>query len=75
MSTPLKELAVVIVNYRTPEDVSAAIASIERTSAEVVAEIVVVDNASADGSAETPRERHPGVRVCEERRTAGSRPG
>ena len=53
MSTPLKELAVVIVNYRTPEDVSAAIASIERTSAEVVAEIVVVDNASADGSAET----------------------
>jgi GT2 family glycosyltransferase len=67
----VKELAVVIVNYRTPEDVSASIASIERTGADDVAEIVVVDNASGDGSADLLRGRHPGIRVVEKSENRG----
>jgi N-acetylglucosaminyl-diphospho-decaprenol L-rhamnosyltransferase len=61
----VKDLAVVIVNYRTPDDVSASIASIERTGGNVVAETVVVDNASGDGSAVLLRERHPGSLILE----------
>jgi N-acetylglucosaminyl-diphospho-decaprenol L-rhamnosyltransferase len=68
---PVKDLAVVIVNYRTADDVSASVASIERTAADVVAEIVVVDNASGDGSAGVLRERHPGIRVLEQSRNRG----
>jgi N-acetylglucosaminyl-diphospho-decaprenol L-rhamnosyltransferase len=68
---PVKDLAVVIVNYRTPDDVSASVTSIERTGAEVVAEIVVVDNASGDGSAGLLRERHPGIRVLEQGENRG----
>jgi N-acetylglucosaminyl-diphospho-decaprenol L-rhamnosyltransferase len=67
----VKDLAVVIVNYRTPDDVSASIASVERTGGAVVAEIVVVDNASGDGSAALLRERHPGSLVIEEPRNRG----
>jgi len=62
----VQDLAVVIVNYRTPDDVSASVRSIERTGEGVVAEIVVVDNASGDGSAALVRERHPGVRLIEQ---------
>jgi GT2 family glycosyltransferase len=67
----MDDLAVVIVNYRTPEDVSASIASIERTGADIVAEIVVVDNASGDGSAALLRERHPAIRVLEQEENRG----
>lgn len=67
----MKDLAVVIVNYRTPDDVSASVASIERTGEDVVAEIVVVDNASGDGSAELVRERHPGIQVLGQKENRG----
>jgi GT2 family glycosyltransferase len=67
----MDDLAVVIVNYRTPDDVSASVASIERTAADVVAEIVVVDNASGDGSAQLLRERHPAIRVLEQGENRG----
>jgi GT2 family glycosyltransferase len=67
----VKDLAVVIVNYRTPDDVSASIASVERTGGGVVAEIVVVDNASGDGSPALLRERHPGSIVIQEARNRG----
>jgi GT2 family glycosyltransferase len=67
----VRDLAVVFVNYRTPDDVSASIASVERTGGDVVAEVVVVDNASGDGSAALLRERHPGVQVVEEQENRG----
>ena len=69
--TPVKDLAVVFVNYQTPDDVSASVASIERTAADLVAEIVVVDNASGDGSAGLLRQRHPRIRVLEQRENRG----
>jgi N-acetylglucosaminyl-diphospho-decaprenol L-rhamnosyltransferase len=67
----VKDLAVVIVNYRTPDDVSASVASIERTGADVVAEVVVVDNASGDGSVALLRERHPATQIVEETKNRG----
>jgi N-acetylglucosaminyl-diphospho-decaprenol L-rhamnosyltransferase len=67
----VKDFAVVIVNYRTPDLVSASVASIERTGADVVAEVVVVDNASGDGSAALLRERHPRARVLEQTENRG----
>jgi N-acetylglucosaminyl-diphospho-decaprenol L-rhamnosyltransferase len=53
-------LAVVIVNYNTRELLRACLESV---LAEGVAEVVVVDNASRDGSAAMVREDFPAVRL------------
>lgn len=45
-------LGIVIVNYRTPALVEACLSSLEPQMAEVDAAVVVVDNASGDGSFE-----------------------
>jgi N-acetylglucosaminyl-diphospho-decaprenol L-rhamnosyltransferase len=44
--------ALVIVNYRSAPDTLACIESVRRTAGDLVGEIVVVDNASGDGSVE-----------------------
>jgi N-acetylglucosaminyl-diphospho-decaprenol L-rhamnosyltransferase len=54
--------AVVIVNYRSPELTARCI---DAARADGPDEIVVVDNASGDGSPERIRERHPDVTVVE----------
>jgi GT2 family glycosyltransferase len=46
-------IAVVVVNYRTPELTSRCLSSVRAD------EVVVVDNASGDGSVDYLRERHP----------------
>ncbi|MEN6521664.1 MAG: glycosyltransferase family 2 protein [Armatimonadota bacterium] len=57
------DISVIIVNYNTKQLVIDCIASLEETVPPRSYEIIVVDNASADGSAEAISERFPSVKV------------
>jgi N-acetylglucosaminyl-diphospho-decaprenol L-rhamnosyltransferase len=56
------DVAVVIVNFNTGEWLGRCLDSLERARGELTVDIVVVDNASVDGSADTAEGR-PGVRL------------
>lgn len=64
-SLSVPRLSIIIVTYNSLGHVNACIQSITRTPPAVDHEIVVVDNASPDGTAAAVRERWPGVRVIE----------
>jgi len=57
------ELSVVIVSYNVKEFLEQALVSVGKALAGIASEVIVVDNASADGSLTLLRERFPGVRV------------
>jgi N-acetylglucosaminyl-diphospho-decaprenol L-rhamnosyltransferase len=57
------DLAVVVVNYNTGDYLARALASASEAAGDAGLELVVVDNASTDGSAERAVARHPGVRL------------
>jgi GT2 family glycosyltransferase len=67
MSGPVPEgaerarIAVVLVSFEARDALLASLAALEQLS--LPAEIVVVDNASTDGSADAVRDRYPRVRV------------
>jgi GT2 family glycosyltransferase len=63
----LTDVSVSLVNTNSRELLLACLESLRG----VDAEIVVLDNASEDGSADAVRERFPGVRLIEQRRRAG----
>lgn len=54
---------ILIVNYNTCEDLAACLASLHATPAASLARIIVVDNASSDGSVERVRHDWPDVEV------------
>ena len=56
-------LAIVIVSYNTRSDLENCLRSLHEHPPRVSHEIVVVDNASRDGSVEAVRAQWPGVRV------------
>ena len=58
-------LSVVICNYNTRDTLAEALESLQATLVDVTHEIIVVDNASKDGSAALVRERFPDVTVIE----------
>lgn len=60
MSAP--DLSVLIVTYKSRKDIGACLQSVTAALDGLAAEIVVVDNASDDGTAELAA-AHPGVRV------------
>ena len=57
----MTDLAIVIVSFNTREDLLLALTSLHEPPPSTPHEIVVVDNASSDGSLATVRERWPGV--------------
>ena len=63
----MPDVSVSLVNTNSRELLLACLESLEGTGVEVV----VLDNASEDGSAAAVRERFPGVRVIEQRHRAG----
>lgn len=58
---PTVDLSVIIVNYNVKEFLSNLLVSIEKASQGITVEVIVVDNASDDGSIELLKEKHPGV--------------
>lgn len=57
------DLSVIIVNYNVKVFLQNLLDSIQKASKEVQTEIIVVDNASDDGSVEFLREKYPSVRL------------
>jgi GT2 family glycosyltransferase len=59
------KLTTIICNYNTRDVLARALESLLAAQGDLAAEIIVVDNASRDGSAEMVRQRFPGVEVIE----------
>src|SRR5258705_5710697 len=57
------DISVVIVSYKVPELLRACLASLQRESGGRSHEVIVVENASGDGSAELVRDEFPDVRL------------
>jgi GT2 family glycosyltransferase len=57
------DVSVVIVSYRVPDLLRACLASIERETSGCSYEVIVVENASGDGSAQLVRDEFPSVRL------------
>jgi GT2 family glycosyltransferase len=64
----LEELSVVVVTFRSRDVVAACLESLQDPSPRA---IVVVDNASDDGTADVVRERFPSARILELERNVG----
>ena len=65
------DLSVIIVNYNVRQFLENALASVKRALEGLQGEIIVVDNASTDGSAEMIRSKFPDVTVIENRENVG----
>ena len=70
-SVPIVDVSVVIVNYNVRDFLEQAIRSIYRAATRLSVEILVVDNASSDGSMEMVAERFPAVRRLENTENVG----
>jgi hypothetical protein len=68
--TEAPRVAVVIVSFEARDPLLAALASV-RAHASLPVEVVVVDNASADGSVEAVRAAHPAALVIANRENVG----
>jgi N-acetylglucosaminyl-diphospho-decaprenol L-rhamnosyltransferase len=65
------DVAAVIVNYNSGDDVASAARSAMEAAGDARVEVVVVDNDSHDGSADRAEAAVPGVRVIRNGRNAG----
>ncbi len=57
------DLSIIIVNYNVKEFLQNLIHSIEKASTNITKEIIVIDNASDDGSVEFLKEKFPQIRL------------
>ena len=73
MTAGVPDLAIIIISYNTRDMTLAAIAS-AKTETRTPHEIVVVDNASEDGSADAIAQAHPDVRLIRENTNHGFGP-
>ena len=67
----MPRLSVIIVSYNVKEYLGQALASVQRALSAISHEIIVVDNASTDGSAMLVREKFPGVILIENPENSG----
>ena len=65
------ELAVVVVNHNAGNFLPACLSSIQAAAGELALDVVLVDNASTDGSTERVVEAHPSLRVVPNRINRG----
>ena len=68
---PRPQVSVIIVNYNVRDFLAHAIVSLQRSLRGIRSEIIVVDNASEDGSVGMMRRRFPAVRLLENRENVG----
>jgi N-acetylglucosaminyl-diphospho-decaprenol L-rhamnosyltransferase len=64
-------ISIIIVNWNTKDHLYRCIQSIPDATGDFLYEIIVVDNASADGSAAMVREKFPRIRVVESNKNLG----
>ena len=67
----MKKISVVIVNYNVKDFLEQALISVEKALRSIPSEIIVVDNASVDGSVQMLKERFPHIVLIESRRNLG----
>jgi len=65
------DLSIIIVNYNVKEFLQNLLHSIEKASAEISKEIIIIDNASDDGSVEVIKEKFPSVILIENKINVG----
>lgn len=65
------DLSIIIVNYNVKEFLQNLLHSIEKASANISKEIIVIDNASDDGSVNILKEKFPSVKLIENKINVG----
>ncbi|MGE5411561.1 MAG: glycosyltransferase [Clostridiales bacterium] len=65
------DLSIIIVNFNVKEFLQNLLNSIQRSSPGISKEIIVVDNASDDGSVEMLEEKFPGVKLIANKKNVG----
>lgn len=65
------DLSIIVVNWNTRDLLSKCLSSVYRTVTDLRFEILIVDNASTDGSCEMVRRRFPAVRLIENNKNVG----
>jgi len=65
------DLSIIIVNYNVKEFLQNLLHSIEKASANISKEIIVIDNASEDGSVEVLKEKFPSIKLIENNINSG----
>ncbi|HWB62261.1 MAG TPA: glycosyltransferase, partial [Chitinophagales bacterium] len=65
------KLSVVIVNYNVQFFLEQCLASVLRATAGIAAEVIVVDNASSDGSCQMLRSKFPTVKLIASEKNLG----
>ena len=67
------DLSIIIVNYNVKEFLLNSLSSLYKALGNINAEILVVDNASDDGSIELVEEKYPSVIQCKNKKNVGLR--
>jgi len=65
------DLSIIIVNYNVKEFLQNLLHSIDKASSNISKEIIVIDNASDDGSVEVIKEKFPSVKLIENKINVG----
>ncbi len=65
------DLSIIIVNYNVKEFIQNLLESIKSASKKISAEVIIVDNASDDGSIELIRQKYPWVKLIVNSRNLG----
>lgn len=65
------DISIVIVNYNVKAYLLNLIDSVKKSKGNFTYEIIVVDNASVDGSVESLQQNHPDVKIVENKRNIG----
>ncbi|MDY0090947.1 MAG: glycosyltransferase, partial [Flavobacteriaceae bacterium] len=65
------QLSVIILNYNVRYFLELCILSVQKALQEIDGEIIVVDNASSDGSCEMIKEHFPDIKLIENKENSG----
>jgi N-acetylglucosaminyl-diphospho-decaprenol L-rhamnosyltransferase len=65
------DVSVIVVNYNTAHLLGRMFSALESGRGALTLQLIVVDNASTDGSVEVLRSKHPGVELIENSRNVG----
>lgn len=65
------DLSIIIVNYNVKEFIQNLLHSIEKASQNITKEIIIIDNASDDGSVEFIQEKFPDVKLIVNKKNLG----